>query len=37
MELASIYSQEKEDGNHSDCLWQLKITCEHDIANLERE
>ena len=37
MELASIFSKKKKDGNYSECLWQLKMICEHDIANLERE
>ena len=37
MELVSVFSKEKKDENYSECLWQLKLTCEHDIANLERE
>ena len=37
MELASVFSKEKKDENYSECLWQLKLTCENDITNLERE
>ena len=37
MELASVFSKENKDENYSECLWQLKLTCEHDITNLERE